>query len=161
MAFNGSVFGGAKSVVSANVKVIINNRIYGLVNNASWTIDYGVRPIYEIDRITPREFAPGSYSIKFSLGGVKIIKEYFEDLRIIANPGLNYSLPYISIVIIDRITNEPLLNIRAAMIESLQQNISSKGLMTFNLNGVGFVGLNGSNVIDPNYTGTPPTILQK
>ena len=82
-------------------------------------------------------------------------------MRIIANPGLNYSLPYISIVIIDRITNEPLLNIRAAMIESLQQNISSKGLMTFNLNGVGFVGLNGSNVIDPNYTGTPPTILQK
>jgi len=156
-----SIFGGSKSVVSANVKVILNNRISGFVNNASWNIDYGIRPIYEIDRVTPREFAPGTYSVKFSLSGLRIIKEYFEDLRLIANPGLNYVLPYISVAILDRITNEPLLNIRSAMIDSMQQSISSKGIMSFNLNGMGFTALNGSNLVDSRYSGSPPTMVQR
>lgn len=159
MAFLQSVFGGSKTQITSNLKTIINNRIAGYINNASWTIDYGVRAIYEVDRIVPRELSPGSYSIKFSLSGVKIIKQYFEDLQIIANPGLNYSLPYVSLAIMDRITNEPILNIPAAMIESIQHVAAAKGIVTFNLNGFGFSGLNGSNLIDSNYNGSSNTII--
>ena len=156
-----SVFGGPKSVISSNVKVILNNRISGYVNNATWNIDYGVRSINEIDRIVPREFAPGAYTVKFVLSGIRIIKEYFEDLRLIANLGLNYVLPYISLAILDRITNEPILNIRSAMIESIQNVVSNKSLVTFNMSGLGFTALNGSNLVDPNYSGSPPIMIQR
>ena len=158
---NGSVFGGPKSVTAANLKIILNNSVCGFVNNAVWTIDFGVRAIYEIDRIVPRELAPGSYSVKFSFTGIKIIKQYFEDLRLIANPGLNYVLPYISIAVLDRITNEPVLNIQSAMIESVQYNSASKGILNFNFSGIGFTALNGSNLIDVNYSGSPISLVRK
>lgn len=156
-----SIFGGSKTIASPNVKVIINNRVAGFVTNAAWSIDYSTKPIYEIDRIVPREIAPGDYMVKFNLTGVRILKTAFEDMKIVANPGLNYLLPYISLSIIDRITNDPLLNIRSAMVDSLQNTVSAKGIMTFNMNGMGFTALNASDLVDPVYSGSPPTIIQK
>lgn len=157
----GSVFGGAKTIVAAGVRVILNNRVCGLVTNATWSTDFNVKPIYEVDRIVPREYAPGSYMVKFNLTGMRILKTYFEDMRVLANPGLNYILPYFSLAIIDRVTEDPLLNIRAAMVDSLQNAVSAKGMMTFNLTGMGFTALNASELIDPTYSGSPPTMVQR
>lgn len=156
-----SIFGGSKTISSPNVKVVINNRVAGFVTNATWSIDYSTKPIYEIDRIVPREIMPGAYMVKFNLTGVRILKTTFEDMRIVANPGLNYLLPYISLSIMDRVTNDPLLNIRSAMIDSLQNTVSSKGIMTFNMSGTGFTALNASDLVDPVYSGSPPTMIQR
>lgn len=139
---------GTATFNSARAVVIINGSTFGTVQSADWTITYGVKPIYEIDRTVPREIAPTIYNIKFKLSGVKVMAQNFDESGITSAPGTNYIQPYITLAILDRLTNIPLVYIEAGMIEEFNYNISSKSVMNFDMSGIGFAGLNDQSLID-------------
>lgn len=155
MASNGSP---ATTVVAANVKVILNNKVIGICTSASWDIEFNAKPIYGIDQLTPQEIMPGTYQTSFSLGGLRILQKSLEDSGIISYPGVNSFAPYISIAIIERLSGQTILNIVAAMVSSVKNSVSSKGLMTFDISGTGFVSLSNSNNGMPGYSGLPQQI---
>jgi hypothetical protein len=139
---------GTATFNASRAIVIINGSTFGTVQSADWTITYGVKPTHEIDRVVPREISPTTYSIKFKLAGVKVMAQNFDESGVTSAPGTNYIQPYITLAILDRLTNIPLVYIEAGMIEELNYNISSKSIMNFDMSGIGFAGLNDQSLID-------------
>ncbi len=148
----------ATSIVAGNVMVILNNKVVGICTSASWSIDYNVRPLYGIDQTTPQELMPTTYKTDFTLNGVRVVKQSLEDAGIISYPGVSAFAPYISIAIIERLSGTAIMNITAAMVDSVKNTVSSKGLMTFDISGTGFVALSNSNNGMPGYSGMPQQI---
>ncbi len=128
--------------------IIFNGVVFGTVQSCNWTIDYGVKPIYELDRVVPREIMPGTYSCSFKLAGVKVMAQNFDETGVTSAPGTNYLQPYITFALLDRLTNIPLLNIEAGMIKEASFDISEKGVMKFDLAGMGFAALNDLSIVD-------------
>lgn len=143
------------TATAANVQVILNNKVVGFCTAASWSIEYGNKPINALDSIVPVEIMPTSYKCTFSLSGVRILQKSFENLGFTSYPGVNLTAPYASLAIIERLSGTPMLNILAATIDSFDTQIQAKGLVTFSLTGTGFVALSGSNAGLPGYTGVP------
>lgn len=133
--------------------VVFNSQTIGTIQQADWSIDYGVKPIFEIDRVVAREISPTTYSVNFNFSGVKVMADDFDESGLVAMPGSNYMLPYISLCLFDRLTNIPLLNIRAASIQSLKYSISTKNFMTFDISGIGIL-TEGSGT-DPDASNPP------
>jgi len=135
-------------MVGSRAIVIINSVTFGIVTSCNWTVNYGIKEIRELDRVVARELAPGSYSVKFSFDGVKVMSSNFNESGIIAAPGTNYLQSYISLAILDRISNLPLVNIEAGIIEEISFNLSAKGIMSFNFSGMGFLAADDQSAID-------------
>lgn len=150
---------GTQTVSTARVIVVINANTFATAAAANWSLVYNVKPIYELDRVTPRELAPGAYIVNFQISGIKVLAQDFQAMGIAPAPGINYVVPYISLAIIDRLNNVPLLNINAAMISELSFNGAAKDYVNFNLNGVGFAGLTNADSVDPNNNGIPNQAL--
>ena len=148
----------ATSIVASNVYIILNNKTVGVCTSASWNIDYNVRPIYGIDQTIPQELMPTTYKTDFSFAGVRVVQHSLEDAGIISYPGVSAFAPYISISIVERLSGTAILNITAAMIDSVKNTVSAKGLMTFDISGTGFVALSNSNNGISGYTGMPQQI---
>lgn len=142
MGLGTAVFSAARAIV------VINSETFGVVTSCNWSINYGVKEIREIDRVVARELAPSTYSVKFSLQGVKVMASNFDESGIVAAPGFNYLMPYISLAIVDRLTNLPLVNIEAGTVEELSYETSAKGIMTFNMSGMGFLAANDQSQLD-------------
>jgi hypothetical protein len=150
---------GTATFNASRAIVIVNGATFGTVQSCDWTITYGVKPINEIDRVVPREISPTSYNIKFKLAGVKVMAQNFDESGIVSAPGTNYLQPYITLAILDRLTNVPLLYIEAGMVEEISYNVSSKGIMNFDLSGIGFAGLNDQSLIDSAHNPPKPISL--
>lgn len=150
---------GTATFNASRALVIINGATFGTVQSADWTISYGVKPTYEIDRVVPREISPTIYSVKFKLSGVKVMAQNFDESGVTAAPGTNYLQPYITLAILDRLTNLPLIYIEAGMIEEINYNISSKNVMNFDMSGTGFAGLNDQSLVDSDSNPPKPVSL--
>lgn len=144
MASNSFAGETARTVVAANVKVILNGSVVGFCTEASWSIDYGNRPIYTIDSIVPAEIAPGPYRCTFNLSGTRLLQTSLEDSGLALYPGTNISAPYFTLAILERNSGNLLLNIKACTLDSVQNSVAAKGMMVVNMAGTGFVALSSS-----------------
>lgn len=134
----------ARTLVAANTKVIFNGAVIGFCTEASWSIDFGNRPIYTIDSIVPAEIAPGVYRCTFTLAGTKLLETSLEDAGLASYPGVNISVPYSTMAILERNSGNLLLNLKACVIDTIQTSIAAKGMATLNITGTGFVALSSS-----------------
>ncbi len=150
----------ASSMTAANVKVILNDRVVGFCTEFSWTINFGTKAITTIDSIIPAELMPTGYVTGFTMQGVRILEHNFEDLGLLNYAGLNLDAPYFSVAVLERLSGKPVCNMKAVMINSIENTITAKGLATFNLSGTGFVALSGSAAGYPGFDGTPNQILK-
>lgn len=150
-------FSGERSttVTAANVKVIFNGSVVGFVTEASWSIDFGNKPIYTIDSIIPAEILPGPYRATFNLSGTRILKNSLEDAGLAYYPGVNLDSPYFTLAIIERESGNLLLNMKACTIDTIQNSIAAKSIASLNMTGTGFVALSSSGAGITPYDGTP------
>lgn len=139
---------GTATFSAPRVVLIINGVTFGTAQSCEWTITYGTKPINELDRVVARELTPTIYSCNFKVSGAKVMAQNFDESGILAAPGTNYLQSYMTLAILDRITNVPLIYIEAGMIDSVSYNISAKGIMNFDLSGVGIAALNDQSLID-------------
>lgn len=139
---------GTATFNSSRAVIILNGVTFGTAQQCEWSIDYGIKPINEIDRVVPREIAPGSYNVSFKISGVKVMAQNFDEAGVTSAPGTNYLQPYITFALLDRLTNIPLLYIEAGMLKDISYNVSTKGIMSFDFTGTGFSGLNDQSLVD-------------
>lgn len=139
---------GTATFNGSRVILIINSVVFGTAQSCEWSINYGVKPIQELDRATPRELAPGVYSCSFKISGAKVMSQNFNESGIIAAPGTNYIQPYITLAVLDRITNVPLVYIEAGMIQEFSYSVQTKNIMNFDFSGIGVAALDDQSIID-------------
>ncbi len=147
------------TVTAANVKVIFNGSVVGFVTEASWSIDFGNRPIYTIDSIIPAEIVPGPYRATFTLTGTRLLKTSLEDAGLAYYPGVNLNSPYFTLAIIERGSGNLILNIKACTLDSIQTTIAAKSIAVVNMVGTGFVALSSSPEGVAPYDGTPQQLV--
>ena len=77
---------GTVTIPGARIQAIINAKVLAIVQTANYSIEYGIKPIYEIDNINPRELAPGNNMVNFTLQGVTVLSQNFaEKLLLVYN----------------------------------------------------------------------------
>lgn len=153
--FNSFAGETSKTVTAANVKVIFNGSVVGFVTEATWSIDFGNRPIHTIDSIIPAEIVPGPYKVSFSLTGTKLLETSLEDSGLAYYPGVNLDSPYFTLAIIERLSGNLVLNLKACTVDTIQNSIAAKSIATLNITGTGFVALSSSPIGVSPYDGTP------
>lgn len=121
------------TMVGADIKVYINNKVYNSCQAVSFDVDYGEAPIYGIDSPWPQEIAGGRASVRGSIKGIRIkysgglqgsnIRPLFMDLA---------ASPYISIRIQDRQTGEDIALIERAKVSKESHAAGVKGSYKLN-----------------------------
>ncbi len=152
---------GTASFNSSRAIIIINSAVFGTVQSANWSINYNIKPIHQLDSLTPRELAPQSYACSFDLSGVKVLASNFDEAGIVSAPGTNLMQPYITICLMDRLSNVPLFYMEAAMINEISFQQGPKTYMTFSMSGTGVVALNDQSIQDRDNNPAIPLSLPK
>ena len=121
----------SKSIVGAQLKVYVNNRLFGIATGFTYTINPGRRPIYGLDQIVPFELAPGAYSVKGRLDFNKVRYDGgLEGRGISASQSKILLEKYIGIVVVDRVTGSVIFQAERAAINSQQWNARARDIMT-------------------------------
>ena len=121
----------AQTVQSASLKILINNRTFGVVTAIEWANDGGRRPIFGLDKITPFELAPGTNSIRGRIDCIATRNDGGLEGRGISTSSSNIMLEkYISIAIVDRVTNKIVFKCDQAAVNSQTWRATARGLYT-------------------------------
>lgn len=119
-----------KSLTGAKIKLYINSSLFAIATDIDYTIDYGRSAIYGLDRYTPFELAPGQVSVR---GSVKCVRLHFggslEDRGVVAPESQLLSEKYISIQLVDRLTDRVLIKIDKAAVSRQSWNVESKNIV--------------------------------
>lgn len=121
------------TMVGADIKLYINNKVYNVAQSVSLEVDYGETAIYGIDSPWPQEVAGGRASVRGNVTGLRIkysgglqgsnIRPSFTDLA---------ASPYISIRIQDRQTGEDIALIQKAKVSKESHSAGIKGSYKLN-----------------------------
>lgn len=120
-----------KTIQGASVKVFINGKVFGEIQEVSWTIDYAEQEIFGVDSLFPQEIAPTKITTSGSIKGLRVrLTNGLQSIK--ARPVLSELLasPYISIRIQDRLTGEDLAFFPRAKIGSESSNVPAKGILS-------------------------------
>lgn len=121
------------TMVGADIKVYINNKVYNVAQSVSFEVDYGESAIYGIDTPWAQEVAGGRASVRGSIRGLRMkysgglqgsnIRPSFDNLA---------ASPYISIRIQDRQTGEDIALIERAKVSKESHSAGIKGSYKLN-----------------------------
>lgn len=120
-----------KTIQGASVKVFINGKVFGEIQEITWTSDYAEQEIYGVDSLFPQEITPTKVATSGSVRGLRIRQTNgLQSIR--ARPVLSelLSSPYISIRIQDRLTGEDLAFFPRAKIGSESCTVAAKGVLS-------------------------------
>lgn len=133
---------GRYTLVGAEIKFYVNNKVYNVAQTVSFEVDYGEEGIYGIDSPWAQEVAGGRISIKGNVRGLRLkysgglqgsnIRPLFSDLA---------ASPYISIRIQDRSTGEDIILIPNAKVSKESHTIPTKGSYKLNFDFTGQLAL--------------------
>jgi hypothetical protein len=127
-------------LTGALIKILINNKEYGVAQNVQYTLDFSESAIYGIDSSWPQEIASGRCSVSGSISGLRMqgsagsqgfqATSLFRDIQ---------SAPYISIRIQDRVSSEDILFLPYAKIKTESTTIGIKNTVKVSLSFEGLV----------------------
>lgn len=134
--------GRAISTTGASYKLWINNRIIGIATGFEWTSDPGRRPIYGLDQMQPFELAPGPSTITGRVDCIRVRDDGGLEGRGIAASDRNQTLEkYISIMLIDRVSDKVVFRCDQAAVNSQTWRVEAKGLLrgSFSFSGITWI----------------------
>lgn len=122
--------GISTTLTGAKLKVFINNRIFGVATGLDYTIDTGRKVTYGIDKVNAFEIAPGQTSIK---GRIECVRTHFDgglEGRGISTAETDIlAEKYITIQLVDRLTDKVIIKIHDAVVSRQSWDVKSKELM--------------------------------
>lgn len=153
--------GSITNTISAPECIIIfNSATVGIAKSFQGSIDYGYKPIMELDSIIPREIMPGPVRVSFSISGYMVRSASLQDAGFFTPAGNNMLNKYVTMVIVDRRNDNIILNYPAAVIDSLSITSSSNECFTFDVSGIAFTQLQDTiEPVAPQYTGIPRSTI--
>ena len=129
-------------LTGAQIRIYINNKLYGPVQSISFQVDYAETEIYGIDSPYAQEIASNRITVRGSVNGLRIkmsgglqgsnMRPTFIDLA---------ASPYISIRIQDRSTSEDIIFIPNAKISRESHTAAVKSSYKLNFDFVGQIPL--------------------
>lgn len=135
-----------KTIQGFAIKIFINGKVFGEVQEASWTLDYAEQEIYGIDSVFPQEISTAKIATYGNIKGLRL-RQTNGLQSINARPLLEKALanPYISIRIQDRLSGEDLLFCPNAKISSEAWNVAAKGILSLSFS---FRAMSGLQPLD-------------
>lgn len=120
-----------RSISGAELKVYINNTIFGICSAIEWTVDSGRRAIRGIDRNTPVEIAEGPATIRGSMQVTRLRRDGGLEGRGITTFPHKFQLEkYISIRVVERGTESVVFATDRALVKEQHWRVAVKGLLT-------------------------------
>ncbi len=133
----------AKTTTGAAYKLYINNRIFGIATGFEWVTSSGRRPIFGLDNVNAIELAPASNSVSGKIDCVRIrLDGGLEGRGINARDEDIMSEKYISIVLIDRLTDTVVFRCDNAAVQQQSWRVDAKNIMRGNFS---FLGIDWTN----------------
>ncbi len=135
----------SKSTTGAGYKLYINNRIFGVTTGFEWSSEVGRRPIYGLDNVNPFELAPSVNSVRGKVDCVRIRLDGGLEGRGITAGSTDQDIiseKYISIVLIDRLTDTVIFRCDQCAVQSQSWRVDAKNVMRGNFS---FLGIEWSN----------------
>jgi len=131
-----------RSITGAELKIYINNRIFGVCDSLSWTVDSGRRSIRGLDSNEPYEIAEGPATIQGSMQVKRLRRDGGLEGRGLMGLPHQFSLEkYISIRILERKTEAVVFATDRALLTNQSWRVGVKGLLTgsFNFECIGYI----------------------
>lgn len=138
----------SKTMHGARAQLYIDGNLSGVFNQASWGVAYDASPVYILGRYSPAEIALTSQEpVSLTLSGWKIVSANSND----------YSGPYseiggkmsnlqdllnagdITVQIVDRLTNQIILNVINVRTTGYSTSVSARGLEEITVSMVGLI----------------------
>lgn len=129
-------------ITGAQITITWNNIQYKEIADISFTVDYGEEEIYGIDSQYSQEIAGGKIVVNGQVNGFRLknsgglqaknLRSLFTDVS--ANP-------YVSLLVVDRSTQENILLIPQCKVSSESHDIPAKGTYKLNFSFKGMVPL--------------------
>ncbi len=138
----------AKATIGAGFKLYINNRIFGIATGFEWSSEAGRKAIYGLDSVNPFELAPGANSVRGKVDCIRIRLDGGLEGRGIAAPSNGQDIlseKYISIVLVDRLTDTVVFRCDQCAVQSQSWRTDTKNIMRGNFS---FLGIEWSNEAD-------------
>lgn len=127
----------------AACKLYINGKPFGVAVSFSWSTNSGRRGLYGIDTPLPFELAPGSQAVT---GRIEVIKTRLdgglEGRGLAAADNSIHLEKYISILLVDRVTDEQIFWCQNAAVNAQAWSVSARGILTGSFD---FIGLSWEN----------------
>lgn len=130
------------TLVGAQIKLYVNNKLYNEVQSVSFVVDYGETSIFGIDAAYAQEIASEKITVSGNVSGIRTkmsgglqsmnLRPLFTDT--LANP-------YVSIRIQDRSSGEDILYIPKAKVTKESHSIVSKAIYKLNFDFIGQIPL--------------------
>jgi len=140
----------SQSVVlkGAECKVFIGGKLYGEVQQISYTIDYGEQEIYGIDSIFPQEIATTRISVQGNISGVRVkLSGGLQGKDAVTKINQKLFAPYVSIEIRERQSETKIIFIPQCKITAETLQAAAKGTVKLNFS---FKGIIPYNPLDMN-----------
>ena len=131
----------AKTLTGASLKLYINGRPFGIATSIEFSVDSGRRQIFGLDQVTPFELAPGASRITGRIECNRLRQDGGLEGRGLATPDKWIMFEkYISIMLVDRLTDSIVLKVDQAAVSDQSWSIVSKDVMkgTFSFMGMGW-----------------------
>jgi hypothetical protein len=133
----------AQSTVGAGYKLYINNRIFGIATGFEFTTGAGRRPIFGLDNVGALELAPANNSVTGKVDCIRIRLDGGLEGRGIAARDEDVMLEkYISIILIDRLTDSVVFRCDQAAVQQQTWRVDAKQVMRGNFT---FLGIDWTN----------------
>lgn len=121
----------SRIVKGADLKIYINNKLFGLVLNFTWQAGNGRRPIYGIDNPEPQEIADGQNFVSGTIAVVRLRDDAgLEGYGVVAQPHETTREKYTTITVVDRVTDRPIFTCDKARIKSQSWNVTARDMLT-------------------------------
>lgn len=130
------------TLTGADIKVYINNKVYPYIQNINLSVDYGETENYGIDAVYAQEIAPTRMSVRGSVMGLRV--KMSGGLQAMNMRSLFVDLSagnYMSIRIVDRVTQEDIVFIPNAKVARENHTIGVKQTYKLNFDFVGQIPL--------------------
>lgn len=129
------------TIAGPHLKCYINNTLAGYVTSIQYTVNTAHRKIDAIDNIQSQELAVANYEVSANIGLVSSrILMGLEGAGITTSADKLPILKYLSIVVLDKVTDRIVFEAQKAVVESQSWTVQAKGLLTgqFAIKAIGF-----------------------
>lgn len=136
----------AQTLTGASLKLYINEKLFGLASSFTFQTTGNRRPIHGIDQPNAFELAPAANDVNGSITCMRIRLDGGLEGRGIAANDINIAAEkYISIMLVDRISDTVIFRVNQAAIDNQSWSIDARGIMKGSFSFQGITSINDSD----------------
>lgn len=131
----------AKTLTGARAKIMIGDKVVGLINNCNWSMRQGKEPVFILGRFSPAEIVPTTQeAVSLDMTGLRLVDA---GPYAVANATLLKNLleeEDFVVTVIDRQTNKAIFRARGCRLTGWSSGVGARGISDVRMSVIGMVG---------------------